>query len=52
MLHVLRLMAGDHLEESQLAPIVDKVFREADMDGDGLIDFQEFTSVSLRRPTT
>lgn len=42
---VIRMMTGDHLKPTQLQQIVDKTIRDADMDGDGRLSFEEFCAV-------
>lgn len=39
---VLKMMVGSNLKDVQLQQIVDKTIMEADKDGDGKINFQEF----------
>lgn len=39
---VLKMMVGSNLKDVQLQQIVDKTIMEADRDGDGKIDFDEF----------
>merc|ERR1711939_276704 len=39
---VLKMMVGNNLKDSQLQQIVDKTMMEADLDGDGKLDFEEF----------
>ena len=45
LLQVLRLMAGPNLEEEELMTIVEQTFRDADLNRDGLLDFEEFSTV-------
>eukprot|EP00732_Lithocolla_globosa_P007624 Lithocolla_globosa_v1_NODE_9925_length_654_cov_164.742905.p1 type:complete len:174 gc:universal NODE_9925_length_654_cov_164.742905:577-56(-) len=45
LFQVLKTMVGDNLKEEQLQQIVDKSILEADKNGDGKIDFQEFCDV-------
>ncbi|KAG8891130.1 Calcineurin subunit B [Tulasnella sp. 332] len=40
---VLKMMVGNNLKDSQLQQIVDKTIMEADRDGDGKLNFEEFT---------
>lgn len=40
---VLKMMVGSNLKDGQLQQIVDKTIMEADQDGDGKINFEEFT---------
>ena len=40
---VLKMMVGSNLKDQQLQQIVDKTMMEADLDGDGKINFEEFT---------
>lgn len=42
---VLKMMVGNNLKEQQLQQIVDKTIMEADQDGDGKIDFEEFKAM-------
>ena len=42
---VLKMMVGNNLKEQQLQQIVDKTIMEADQDGDGKIDFDEFKAM-------
>lgn len=42
---VLKMMVGSNLKDQQLQQIVDKTIMEADLDGDGKIDFEEFTKM-------
>lgn len=44
----LRLMTGEHLKPVQLQQIVDKTIRDADLDGDGRISFDEFCTIVER----
>lgn len=39
-------MAGHHLEEDELKGIVEQTFLEVDSNCDGLIDFEEFSTVT------
>ncbi len=39
---VLKMMVGGNLTDAQLQQIVDKSIVEADTNGDGKIDFEEF----------
>lgn len=39
---VLKMMVGNNLKDQQLQQIVDKTIMEADQNGDGKIDFEEF----------
>ncbi|CAD6947585.1 unnamed protein product [Tilletia controversa] len=39
---VLKMMVGNNLKDQQLQQIVDKTIMEADKDGDGKLDFEEF----------
>ncbi|KAF9042591.1 EF-hand [Hymenopellis radicata] len=39
---VLKMMVGNNLKDQQLQQIVDKTIMEADRDGDGKLDFEEF----------
>lgn len=39
---VMKLMVGNNLKESELQQIVDKTIRDADLDGDGKVSFEEF----------
>lgn len=39
---VLKMMVGNNLKDAQLQQIVDKTIMEADKDGDGKINFDEF----------
>ena len=39
---VLKMMVGSNLKEHQLQQVVDKTIRDADLDGDGKISFEEF----------
>jgi Ca2+-binding EF-hand superfamily protein len=48
LLEVLRLMAGHNLEEDELVAIVDQTFKDADVNRDNLIDFEEFSSAMMR----
>jgi Ca2+-binding EF-hand superfamily protein len=41
----LRLMVGEHLTEEEVTEVVNKVFNEADGDGDGFITIEDFTKV-------
>ncbi|CAK7894483.1 calcineurin subunit B [[Candida] anglica] len=41
---VLKMMVGKNLADEQLQQIVDKTIMEADKDGDGRLDFEEFKS--------
>ncbi len=43
---VLKMMVGKNLEEEQLQQIVDKTIMEADEDGDGKLDFEEFVKAT------
>lgn len=45
---VLKLMTGNNLTPQQLQQIVDKTIREADKNGDGRIDFDEFRAFVAR----
>ncbi|KAJ2455323.1 Calcineurin subunit B [Coemansia sp. RSA 2336] len=45
---VLKMMVGNNLTPAQLQQIVDKTIREADKNGDGMIDFDEFQSFVAR----
>lgn len=45
LLQVLRLMAGPNLEEEELMTLVEQTFRDADLNRDGLLDFEEFSTV-------
>ncbi|KAL0237052.1 hypothetical protein PCE1_000449 [Barthelona sp. PCE] len=45
LLEVLQTMVGCNLTETQLNSIVDKTFREVDLDGDGEITFEEFSEL-------
>ncbi|KAF2672602.1 putative CNB1-calcineurin B, regulatory subunit [Microthyrium microscopicum] len=42
---VLKMMVGSNLKDQQLQQIVDKTIREADLNGDGKIDFHEFQAM-------
>lgn len=42
---VLKMMVGNNLKDQQLQQIVDKTIMEADTDGDGKIDFEEFKAM-------
>lgn len=42
---VLKMMVGSNLKDQQLQQIVDKTIMEADLDGDGKINFEEFTKM-------
>ncbi|KAF4120210.1 hypothetical protein GMORB2_3337 [Geosmithia morbida] len=42
---VLKMMVGSNLKDQQLQQIVDKTIMEADLNGDGKIDFDEFTKM-------
>lgn len=42
---VLKMMVGNNLKDQQLQQIVDKTIMEADQDGDGKIDFEEFKAM-------
>lgn len=41
---VLRMLVGEHIPEDTLAEVVARVVKEADLDGDGRISREEFTS--------
>ncbi|KAJ2514844.1 Calcineurin subunit B [Coemansia sp. RSA 2049] len=45
---VLRMMVGNNLTPAQVQQIVDKTIRDADKDGDGKIDFEEFQQFVAR----
>jgi serine/threonine-protein phosphatase 2B regulatory subunit len=45
----IKIMSGEHLEDSHLQNIVDKTIRDADEDGDGKISFDEFKKMVLTR---
>ncbi|KAK9330713.1 hypothetical protein V1520DRAFT_339793 [Lipomyces starkeyi] len=42
---VMKMMVGSNLKDQQLQQIVDKTIMEADRDGDGKIDFEEFVEM-------
>lgn len=42
-------MTGDHLSDIQLQQIVDRTIRDADIDGDGKISFDEFQTIVLAK---
>lgn len=42
---VLKMMVGNNLKDQQLQQIVDKTIMEADKNGDGKLDFEEFTEM-------
>ena len=42
---VLKMMVGNNLKDGQLQQIVDKTIMEADLDGDGKINFEEFKAM-------
>lgn len=42
---VLKMMVGNNLKDQQLQQIVDKTIMEADKNGDGKLDFEEFQSM-------
>lgn len=45
LFHVLKMMVGNNLKDSQLQQIVDKTILYADKDEDGKISFDEFCSI-------
>jgi len=42
---VLKMMVGNNLKDQQLQQIVDKTIMEADKDGDGKLNFEEFAQM-------
>ncbi|KAL0581205.1 Calcineurin subunit B [Marasmius crinis-equi] len=42
---VLKMMVGTNLKDQQLQQIVDKTIMEADQDGDGKLNFEEFSTM-------
>ncbi|KAF7330769.1 hypothetical protein MVEN_02415800 [Mycena venus] len=42
---VLKMMVGNNLKDQQLQQIVDKTIMEADQDGDGKLNFEEFAQM-------
>jgi len=42
---VLKMMVGNNLKDQQLQQIVDKTIMEADQNGDGKLDFEEFKAM-------
>ena len=42
---VLKMMVGNNLKDGQLQQIVDKTIMEADKDGDGKLNFDEFVQM-------
>lgn len=42
---MLKMMVGSNLKDQQLQQIVDKTIMEADLDGDGKINFEEFAKM-------
>ena len=42
---VLKMMVGNNLKDQQLQQIVDKTIMEADTNGDGKLDFEEFQAM-------
>lgn len=46
---VLKIMTGDHLTDIQLQQIVDKTIRDADLDQDGKISFNEFQTIVMAK---
>nr|QBH72778.1 calcineurin b subunit [Isotomurus palustris] len=45
LLAVLQMMVGENISEEQLISIAERTILEADMDGDGMIGFEEFCKV-------
>lgn len=43
--HTLRMLMGRALSDLQLGQIVDSTIQQHDLDGDGRLSFQEFTSL-------
>jgi len=48
LLAVLQMMVGENISEDQLLSIAERTILEADVDGDGVISFEEFCSVLSR----
>jgi serine/threonine-protein phosphatase 2B regulatory subunit len=45
----LKIMTGDHLTDVQLQQIVDRTIRDADIDNDGKISYDEFQAIVLAK---
>jgi len=45
LLAVLQMMVGENISEDQLLSVAERTILEADVDGDGMISFEEFCNV-------
>ena len=50
---MMKMMVGKNLKDEELQQIVDKTLMEADLDGDGKLNFEEFKmqSTPIQLPT-
>ena len=49
LVEVLKMMVGSNLTETQLQQIVDKTILQLDKDQDGMINYQEFCDIIVKR---